>query len=73
MNLTALHADEGNVQYSQCGGLYYTGSQACAAPYTCTYGNAYYWQVSSLPIILIYFFFSPTFNLLTTIAVPLNQ
>ena len=55
MNLTAIRANECNVQYYQCGGLYYTGSQACAAPYTCTYGNPYFWQVSSL-LNLNYFF-----------------
>lgn len=33
-------------KYSQCGGLYYTGSMVCATGSTCTYNNAYYWQVS---------------------------
>ncbi|KAI0106155.1 fungal cellulose binding domain-containing protein [Nemania sp. FL0031] len=31
-------------QYSQCGGLSYTGSFQCAAPYTCKYSNDYYSQ-----------------------------
>ena len=43
--ILALPANTAVAHYSQCGGLYYTGSQVCAAPYTCTYGNAYYWQV----------------------------
>ncbi|KAG4035739.1 hypothetical protein MFRU_001g05070 [Monilinia fructicola] len=30
--------------YGQCGGAGYTGSTACASPYTCTYLNAYYSQ-----------------------------
>jgi hypothetical protein len=43
--ILALPANTAVARYGQCGGLYYTGSQACASPYTCTYGNAYYWQV----------------------------
>lgn len=31
-------------QYGQCGGQGYTGPTTCAAPYTCTYSNAYYSQ-----------------------------
>ncbi|KAA8893690.1 cellobiose dehydrogenase-like protein [Sphaerosporella brunnea] len=30
--------------YSQCGGLYYTGSTICASPYKCKVLNAYYSQ-----------------------------
>nr|AFO72238.1 glycoside hydrolase family 61 protein I [Heterobasidion parviporum] len=30
--------------YGQCGGLTYTGSTACASPYTCTYSSDYYSQ-----------------------------
>jgi cellobiose dehydrogenase (acceptor) len=45
--ILALPANTAVARYGQCGGLYYSGSQACAAPYTCTYGNAYYWQVRS--------------------------
>jgi len=30
--------------YGQCGGQGYSGPTACAAPYTCTYSNAYYSQ-----------------------------
>jgi hypothetical protein len=45
--ILALPANTAVAHYSQCGGLYYTGSQVCTPPYTCTYGNAYYWQVCS--------------------------
>ena len=48
--ILALPANTAVAHYGQCGGLYYTGSQACAAPYTCTYGNAYYWQVRTNPL-----------------------
>jgi cellobiose dehydrogenase (acceptor) len=44
--ILALAANVAVARYSQCGGLYYTGSMVCAAPYTCVYGNAYYSQVS---------------------------
>lgn len=30
--------------WGQCGGLTYSGSTVCAAPYTCTYSSAYYSQ-----------------------------
>ncbi|CAE6420252.1 unnamed protein product [Rhizoctonia solani] len=30
--------------FAQCGGQGYTGPTVCAAPYTCTYSNAYYSQ-----------------------------
>jgi len=30
--------------YAQCGGTGWTGATVCAAPYTCTYSNAYYSQ-----------------------------
>jgi len=32
------------VQYDICGGITYSGSMMCQAPYTCTYMNDYYWQ-----------------------------
>ncbi|KAF8322010.1 glycoside hydrolase family 5 protein [Clavulina sp. PMI_390] len=31
-------------EYSQCGGIGYTGSNACQGPYACTIINAYYYQ-----------------------------
>jgi cellobiose dehydrogenase (acceptor) len=43
--ILALPLNTGIPRYSQCGGLYYTGSMVCAAPYTCTWTNAYYSQV----------------------------
>ncbi|TAQ89554.1 cellobiose dehydrogenase [Chlorociboria aeruginascens] len=42
--ILALPANTAIARYGQCGGLNYAGSQACAAPFVCTYGNAYYSQ-----------------------------
>lgn len=35
-------------QYDICGGSTYSGSNICAAPYTCTFVNSYYWQVRNI-------------------------
>ncbi|KAK7466339.1 hypothetical protein VKT23_005065 [Stygiomarasmius scandens] len=32
------------VQWGQCGGLFYTGPTECASPYTCVFSNPYYSQ-----------------------------
>ena len=45
-NILALAPNPAVARYQQCGGLYYTGSQACAAPYNCIWSSAYYSQVS---------------------------
>ena len=50
--ILALAANTAVAQWGQCGGLEYSGSMVCAAPYTCTYGNAYYWQVSGFDFLL---------------------
>jgi len=42
--IQALANNVGVARYGQCGGLYYAGSQACTAPYACTYGNSFYSQ-----------------------------
>ncbi|KAI0971401.1 fungal cellulose binding domain-containing protein [Xylaria arbuscula] len=42
--ILALATPKAVAQYSQCGGLNYSGSFVCASPYTCTYQNDYYWQ-----------------------------
>jgi len=42
--ILALAANTGVARYGQCGGLYYAGSQACTAPYSCQYGNSFYSQ-----------------------------
>lgn len=42
--ILALAPSTAVAKYSQCGGLYYTGSMVCATGSTCTYNNAYYWQ-----------------------------
>ncbi|KAI1276713.1 fungal cellulose binding domain-containing protein [Xylaria sp. FL0933] len=42
--ILALAAPKAQAQYSQCGGLNYSGSFQCASPYTCKYQNDYYWQ-----------------------------
>ncbi|KAI1180765.1 fungal cellulose binding domain-containing protein [Nemania sp. FL0916] len=44
--ILALAPAKAQAQYQQCGGLSYTGSFQCAAPYKCTYNNDYYSQVS---------------------------
>jgi hypothetical protein len=45
--ILALPTPKALARYAQCGGLNYDFTQggACAAPYHCTVGNAYYWQV----------------------------
>ena len=50
--ILALAANTAVAHYGQCGGLYYTGSMACTAPYTCTYSNSYYSQVSTISVLL---------------------
>jgi len=42
--ILGLPANLAVARYGQCGGLSYTASQACAAPYTCQYSNPYYSQ-----------------------------
>jgi cellobiose dehydrogenase (acceptor) len=42
--ILALPANTAVARYAQCNGRDYTGSFACAAPYTCQYQNAYYSQ-----------------------------
>ncbi|KAI1142024.1 carbohydrate-binding module family 1 protein [Hypoxylon sp. FL0543] len=42
--ILALAPAEAQPQYAQCGGLQWTGSFQCAAPYTCKYQNDYYSQ-----------------------------
>ncbi|KAI1336375.1 fungal cellulose binding domain-containing protein [Xylariaceae sp. FL0016] len=42
--MLALEAPTAQAQYSQCGGLTYSGSFQCASGLTCTYQNDYYWQ-----------------------------
>lgn len=46
--ILALPALKALPRYAQCGGLSfnYTTGGSCAAPYKCTVGNSYYWQVS---------------------------
>lgn len=46
--ILALTPATAQSQFTQCGGLNYSGSFQCAAPYTCTYQNEYYSQVSAL-------------------------
>lgn len=42
--ILALAPSASVVRYGQCGGLSYSGSQACATPYTCQWQNSYYSQ-----------------------------
>ena len=42
--ILALAPPAANARYGQCGGLQWTGSFACAAPYTCQMQNPYYSQ-----------------------------
>lgn len=42
--ILALAAPAFNQRYGQCAGLQWAGSFSCAAPYKCTYQNAYYSQ-----------------------------
>jgi len=42
--ILALPQNTAVAGYSQCGGLYYAGSQVCASGYTCQVTNAYYSQ-----------------------------
>ncbi len=42
--ILALPPAQAAGRWGQCGGLNWNGSQSCAAPYTCTYQNAYYSQ-----------------------------
>ncbi|KAI3337680.1 fungal cellulose binding domain-containing protein [Ustulina deusta] len=42
--ILALTPATAQSQFTQCGGLNYSGSFQCAAPYTCTYQNEYYSQ-----------------------------
>lgn len=42
--ILALAAPVAAAQYSQCGGLQYSGSSVCQAGFTCKFVNAYYWQ-----------------------------
>ncbi|KAI0161861.1 carbohydrate-binding module family 1 protein [Hypoxylon sp. FL1284] len=44
--ILALEPAEEGAQFAQCGGLQWTGSFQCAAPYTCKYQNDYYSQCS---------------------------
>jgi len=43
--ILALPVSTGVAQWSQCGGLYYLGSMACASGYTCVFVNSYFSQV----------------------------
>ena len=60
-------------QYSQCGGLYYTGSKACASPYTCVYSNPYYSQVRLPLLFLLATFLLHSQDLLTHHTVPITS
>lgn len=42
--ILALAPSKAQPQFAQCGGLQWTGSFQCAAPYTCKYQNDYYSQ-----------------------------
>ncbi|KAI1463091.1 carbohydrate-binding module family 1 protein [Daldinia caldariorum] len=42
--ILALALPEAQPRYAQCGGLLWTGSFQCAAPYTCKYQNDFYYQ-----------------------------
>lgn len=42
--IQALPLPSAVAKYSQCGGLYYSGSMICATGSTCTYANAYFSQ-----------------------------
>lgn len=44
--ILALPPNPAVARYAQCGGMNYVGSQACVAPYSCVWSNAYYSQVS---------------------------
>lgn len=46
--ILALAAPTEGGRYAQCGGLQWTGSFQCAAPYACNYQNEFYSQVSVL-------------------------
>ncbi|ROW04606.1 hypothetical protein VPNG_07433 [Cytospora leucostoma] len=46
--ILALAANAARAQYAQCGGLTWDGGFTCAAPYTCTYQNVFYWQELTL-------------------------
>ncbi|PQE24748.1 cellobiose dehydrogenase protein [Rutstroemia sp. NJR-2017a WRK4] len=52
--ILALPTPKALARYAQCGGLNYDFTQggACAAPYHCTVGNAYYWQKISNTLVL---------------------
>lgn len=50
--ILALAAPVPVAKYSQCGGLYYSGSMVCETGSVCTFGNSYYWQVSLHPSFL---------------------
>ena len=41
---TSAPGGSGVAHYGQCGGIGYTGSTVCAAPYTCKVANSYYSQ-----------------------------
>ncbi len=45
--ILALAPPAMQARYQQCGGRKWVGSFTCEAPYTCTYQNEYYWQVSN--------------------------
>jgi cellobiose dehydrogenase (acceptor) len=42
--ILALQPATPNARYQQCGGLQWTGSYSCVAPYTCQAQNPYYSQ-----------------------------
>lgn len=42
--ILALAPSTSVARYGQCGGLTYSGSQACVTPYTCLWQNPYYSQ-----------------------------
>jgi len=42
--ILALPANKAVIRYGQCGGIQWTQSFVCAAPFKCTYQNDYYSQ-----------------------------
>ena len=59
--------------YGQCGGISYSGSTVCTAPYCCVAANAYYSQCTACPTSQTYPTLTPTKNLNTNAVAKYGQ